>query len=128
MEEKIVDRRTHPDTLVKINGSIAVFFRGFIIAVSIFSWILIASIFIFSQVAKFSKEHFDMQVPVDMWKYLFRYVLFIMVLLFVMCVIGLVLEFFRHHRKTDKYDKVFIVFGILSIIGIIAYFFLSMFI
>jgi hypothetical protein len=33
-----------------------------------------------------------------------------MVLVFVLCTIGLTLEFYRHHRKTDKYDNEIIYF------------------
>lgn len=50
-----------------------------------------------------------------------QYVLLILVGVFVICLVGFILNLLRHKRKTDKFNMPIIVLGIASVIGIVAF-------
>jgi hypothetical protein len=120
MEGKIIDRRRDaPDSILKLSGSIEILSKALIVSIITFLWILFSSIFIISQVAKFFADQSDFQLPVNFDKIFMGYSIYMLIAIFILCIIALLLESMRHHRKTDKYSKSIIIFGLLSFIGII---------
>ncbi|MFH0976876.1 MAG: hypothetical protein V1874_13930 [Spirochaetota bacterium] len=117
MEEKTMNRRSGPDNILRLMGSIDIFSKVFIVSVLIFLWILLGSIFIISYAAKIADYQFQMPANID--KVITGYAIYFFILILIVSIAGFVLNTFRHHRKTDKYKKSFIIFGILSFTGII---------
>jgi hypothetical protein len=120
MEGKLIDRRRDgPDSILKLSGSIELLSKALIVSMITFLWILFSSIFIISRVSKFFTDQSNFQLPVNFDKIFMGYSIYMLIAIFILCAIALVLESMRHHRKTDKYSKSIIIFGILSFIGII---------
>jgi hypothetical protein len=119
MEGKTIDRRSGPDSVMKLSGSIEVLSKALIVSIVTFLWILLSSIYIISHVSKYFSDQSGFQLPANFDKIFLGYSIYILIIVFVLCAISLVLESMRHHRKTDKYSKSVIIFGILSFLGII---------
>jgi hypothetical protein len=119
MEGKIIDRRSGPDSIMKLSGSIEVLSKALIVSIATFVWILLSSIYIISHVAKFFSDQSDFQLPSNFDKIFMGYSVYLLIVIFALCAISLVLESMRHHRKTDKYSRSIIFFGVLSFLGII---------
>ena len=120
MEGKIIDRRrSGPDSVMKLTGSIEVLSKALIVSIGTFLWILLSSIFIISYAAKYFSDQSEFKLPANFDKIFMGYSIYLLVIIFVLCAISLVLESMRHHRKTDKYSKSIIFFGVISFLGII---------
>ncbi len=52
-----------------------------------------------------------------------RYAFYLTVILFINCSAGLALNYYRHRRRDDAYHKSLLVFGLISLAGIIFYLF-----
>ncbi|MBN2038588.1 MAG: hypothetical protein JW864_01005 [Spirochaetes bacterium] len=107
------NRRRGPDTLVKsINVLAGV------------TWFLILVVFILITFAKPRVEtFFDRQYNISLgggWdKTIISYAVILLFILVMICFIGIIININRHKRKTDKYNKSLIWFGIISLIGMI---------
>lgn len=123
MEGKIMDRRSGPDSILKLSGSIEMLSKALVISIVIFLWILISSIYLVSYAAKFFTDQSYFQLPADLDKIFLGYSIYLLIFIFLLCAIALVLESMRHHRKTDKYNKSLVFFCILSFLGIVFHLF-----
>jgi hypothetical protein len=120
MEEKMLDRRrTEPDAVLKLSGSIELLSKALVVSIITFLWILLSSIFIISRVAKYFSDQPSFQLPVNFDRIFMGYSIYMLIVIFALCAITLLLESMRHHRKTDKFSKSIVIFGILSFLGII---------
>ena len=127
MENKMINRRNGPDPLVKLIGSITSLSWVLLFFITVFSWILVSSVFIVSRVAKAPLEGFADQKHQfnlsDTWRFiLIDYSFYLLIIMFVLCSGGLILNSFRHNRKGDTYSKPLIIFFLLSLIGILVHF------
>ncbi len=124
MEGKITDRRrSGPDSILKLSGTMELLSKALIISIITFLWILLSSIFIISRVAIYFSDQPAFQIPVNFDKIFMGYSIYLLIAIFVLCAVSLILESMRHQRKTDKYSKSIIFFGILSFLGIIFHLF-----
>jgi hypothetical protein len=115
MDKSLKKRRRGPDLLVK---SIQYF--------ATISWVLILMLFIAFSVAKPRMEtFFDRFASSPLsgsWdKTFMNYALYLMILLFIICTFGLLINSNRHKRKSDSYNLSLVVFEIMSVLGIIIY-------
>lgn len=118
--ERYNDRRKGPDIIVKL-----VQLSGTVI------WLMVIAIFIVLGMAKPKEQTlFENLANIQLhrtWNYnLLRSAFFMLVFLFLICIISLILNIFRHKRKTDRFNPVVIVFMILSFIGIMLFLFFSL--
>ena len=126
--EKIHERRAGPDSLIKLTLSIAKLSWVIAFFVIIFSWVLISSIYIIEHVSRtpiddFIGQHNNFVMPADWDSILIGYSFYLSIFMFVICTLGLLFNSFRHHRKSDTYNKSLLVFSILSFAWIIVHLF-----
>ncbi|MGE5614673.1 MAG: hypothetical protein ACM3XR_09725 [Bacillota bacterium] len=114
-EEKktFIERRRGPDAVIK-----AVWW------ISGISWVLIITAVIFAGLAKPENEtFFDRLFNIRVrgyWDYdLLRYAFIILLLNFVTCIVGFILNLFRQKRKTDRINKSVILLAAVSLAGIL---------
>ena len=112
---KIVNRRRGPDRLVKA-----------ISVISGLAWLIIFIVFILISYAKPKMETlFDRKYGITLsqeWdKTMLRYAIVLLGLIMIVCFSGIVINMSRHHRRTDRYNKSLIFFGVGSLLGIIIY-------
>jgi hypothetical protein len=123
MDNQAINRRSGPDPLVKLIKSITAFSWMLLFFTSVFLWVLISSVFIVSRVTKNPLEAFNNSNRFNLsenWKtVIMDYSFYLVIILFVLCSAGLILNSFRHNRKGDTYSKPLIIFLILSVAGII---------
>ncbi|HOO71197.1 MAG TPA: hypothetical protein PK926_05495 [Spirochaetota bacterium] len=112
-EGKIRNRRKGPDILVKTINNIA-----------ILSWIVIFGIFITFSIAKprlmgVAPGHTS---SLGGWDTTFiQFAFYLMIVQAFLCAFGLAINANRLKRKTDRLNKSLIIFGCLSILGIMIY-------
>jgi len=111
-EKVFIERRKGPDTVIK-----AVWW------ISGISWALIITAFVFVGLAKPEIEtFFDRLFNIRIRKYwdyeLLRYTFFTLVLNFVICIVGFLLNLFRQKRKTDRINKSVILLAAVNLAGI----------
>jgi hypothetical protein len=113
-EEKIfIERRKGPDAVIKT-----------VWWISGISWVLIIAAITFTGLAKpesetFFDRFFNIRIR-DYWDYnLLRYVFVILLLNFVTCIVGFILNLFRQKRKTDRINKSVILLAAVSLAGIL---------
>jgi hypothetical protein len=127
-ERRMNERRTGPDPLIKLTWSISKLSWMIVLFLVIFSWILISSILLIDYVSQtpFSNNNTDRNIlglPSDWYSLVMNYTYYLFIAVFVICAFGLILNSFRHSRKSDTYNRSLIVLSIISIIGIIAHLF-----
>ena len=112
-EGKIKNRRRGPDILVKTINNLAVV-----------SWIVIFGMFIMFSIAKprvmgVAPGH---RATTGGWNTEFLdFAFYLMVVQALLCAFGLAINANRLRRKTDTLNKSLIIFGIMSVIGILLY-------
>ncbi len=112
-EGKTKNRRRGPDVLVKSINTIA-----------ILSWMVIFAIFITFSIAKprlmgVAPGHSS---NVGGWDSTFlQFSFYLMIVQAMLCAFGLAINANRLKRKTDTLNKSLIVFGCLSLLGIVVY-------
>ncbi len=126
MEDKTINRRSGPDPLVKLIGSITSFSWMLLFVIAVFSWILISSIFIVAHVTKapfegFVEQRYHFTLSESRHTTLIADSFYLMIFIFILSCAGLVLNSFRHNRKNDTYSRPLIIFAVLSLMGIIVH-------
>jgi hypothetical protein len=111
--ETFIERRRGPDAVIK-----AVWW------ISGISWSLIITSIVFAGLAKPESEtFFDRLFNIRVRGYwdddLLRYAFFILLLNFITCIAGFILNLFRQKRKTDKINKSVILLAAASLSGIL---------
>lgn len=114
-EVRKLNRRRGPDSMVRAINILA----GL-------TWFLVLLVFILVTFAKPRVEtFFDRQYNVSLsgkWdQTILAYAFILLFILVLICFIGIVININRHKRKTDKYNKSLIWFGIISLIGMLYY-------
>jgi len=90
-----------------------------------FSWAIAFIAFIMLSLAKprlgtmFDRFYNTMNFTSGWDKEFLNYLFYALIPLSIISIIGLIINSLRHKRKYDTYSKSFIIFGIVSIIGII---------
>ena len=125
---RIQDRRSGPDPLIKLTSSIAGFSKLFVYIAIVFSWVLISTAFIIDYVIKTPFKGFiDSQnnyIERDYWfSALVDFSFYMLIFVFAVCILGLLVNSLRHHRKEDTYNKSLVIFTVLSFIGICVHLF-----
>jgi hypothetical protein len=105
LEKKIKNRRRGPDAIVKAIS----FLSGL-------SWLVILGIFI-----TFSMAKPGIKTGAAMDTSVLRYAFYLMILQALLCGFGLAVNTSRLKRRSDKLNLSLIIFGVLSILGIIFY-------
>jgi hypothetical protein len=110
---KRVNRRHGPDTMVKV---ISIF--------SGISWLLVVIVF---GIITYGKPRLGMMFfhegVTESWnKTILGYASLLLFFVFIVCFIGIFINMSRHKRKSDRFNKSLIVFGIASLLGILYYF------
>jgi uncharacterized membrane protein len=112
-----IDRRRGPDKLVKsIKWIVSC------------AWILIITVIVLASMAKPQTEtFFDRLLAVklhDSWDLdLIRYSFYLTIALFLLCIIGLIVNAARHRRRSDRFNGSLILLSIVSVAGIMLYLF-----
>jgi len=113
LNAKTVNRRKGPDSLVKA-----------ISVISGLSWLFVFIAFI---LASYAKSHItssnSMFLQAD-WggnPAVKKYSIFLLGVVMIICFAGILINMSRHRRKTDRYNKSLIFFGVGSLIGILVY-------
>ena len=114
-EVRKFNRRRGPDSMVR--------------AINILSgltWFLVLMVFILVTFAKPRVEtFFDRQYNVTLsgkWdQTILAYAFILLFILVLICFIGIIININRHKRKTDRYNKSLIWFGIISLLGMVYY-------
>ena len=117
MRKGFIERRRGPDVVVK-----AVWW---IVGIS---WALIITAIVFIDQAKPDSEtFFDRLLEVSVRKYweedLVQYAFYVLLLNLSVCIFGFVLNALRQKRKTDKISKSIIVLAVVTLSGILWYWF-----
>jgi hypothetical protein len=111
---KIKDRRKGPDVLVKI-----------ISIISGITWLFILLIFIIISYARpqiettFFNSLFKVPIENNWNKSLLPVAIIMLALLVIICFTGIAVNFFRHKRRTDRFNKSLIFLGLGSLTGLI---------
>jgi hypothetical protein len=113
--ERYNDRRKGPDIIAKL-----VQLSGTVI------WLTVIAIFIVLGMAKPKEQTlFENLTNIQLhrtWNYnLLCAAFFMVVFLFLICIISLILSITRHKRKTDRFNPVVIIFMILSFVVIMLF-------
>ncbi|MBN2040733.1 MAG: hypothetical protein JW864_11865 [Spirochaetes bacterium] len=129
---RLDDRRIGPDTLVKLSASIAGFSKLLVFVSVVFSWILFSTAFIIEYVIKTPFNGFIQNqsglIEKEHWfSLLVNFSLYLIVTVFILCLLGLFVNYFRHHRKDDTYNKSLVVFTIFSFISFLFICIMSLF-
>ncbi len=103
------NRRRGPDSMVKAINIFAVI-----------TWILVFAVFF---LITYGKPRMTMRFfGSSSDKALLGYASVLLFIVFIVCFIGILINMSRHKRKSDKFSKSLIFFGIASLFGIIYYF------
>ncbi len=109
-EDKVQNRRRGPDALSK---AIQFF--------SILSWLFIFLLLIFFSMAKPRFQGFGRgmsAVQAGSWNTFFLdSILYVLILQFVICIVGLLINANRMKRKSDQLSKSLVFFAVMSLIG-----------
>jgi hypothetical protein len=114
---KIKDRRKGPDVLLKT-----------ISIITGITWFFILLFYIIISYARpqietrFFNSLFKVPIENNWDKSLLPVAIIILALLVIICFIGIVVNFFRHKRRTDRFNKSLIFFGLGSLMGLIYFF------
>lgn len=105
-------KRKGPDRMV----------MGINIAVLV-SWVLIILIGVLILMPSTSSSYlaYRQREGIDEARTLWSYAFYLMVLQFVITTVGIIINRFRHRRKTDTYHRSLFFFAALSLAGIIYY-------
>ena len=115
IKRNFVERRRGPDIVLKT--------VWWIVGIS---WVLSAAVFLITGQARpqnetFFDRFFDVTVR-DYWdENLLAYAFVILLMNFIVCVVGFILNLLRQKRKADKISKSIIILGTISLAGIIWY-------
>lgn len=115
-EERVfLDRRKGPDFLVKW-----VKWAGTIL------WVIAIAIIMLADKARppvenFFDRHFDIQLRKSWDTDAMLYAFYLLIILFITCLVTIFINSRRHRRKTDKYNPSIIILTLLSLAGIIFY-------
>jgi hypothetical protein len=114
-EVKRANRRHGPDTMVKAINILA----GA-------TWFLVLIVFIMVTFAKPRMEtFFDREYSISLsgrWdQTVLSYAFFLLMVLVFICFIGIMINMSRHRRKTDRYNRSLIWFGVISLLGMFYY-------
>lgn len=118
-ERVFVDRRKGPDFWVK-----------WVRRVGIIVWIIVIAIIFIIDKAKpplesFLDRMFNIQLRKTWDDSLMFYAFCLLLFLFLLCAFTMVINIYRHRRKTDRFNPTVIFFGITSMIGIIIFMILT---
>jgi hypothetical protein len=108
------DRRKGPDKLLKI-----------ISITTGTTWFFILIVYILISYGRpkvettFFNSLFNLPIENSWNESILNILKIILGLLAIICLIGIVINFFRHKRRTDRFSKSLIFFGIGSLIGLI---------
>ncbi len=114
MEKNLQRRRRGPDILVK---SIHYISSG--------CWILLLFLFLFLSFAK-PRSTFMAKISggggAGGWDKTFMlYSFYLLIFLFLLSIIGLLINTNRHKRKSDSYNISLVIFGAMALMGIVIY-------
>lgn len=118
-ERVFVDRRKGPD-----------FWAKWVSWAGIIVWIIVFVIVFIVDKAKPRVENFiDRMFHVTLRKTwdtsLMLYAFYLLLFLFLLCALTIIINMYRHRRKTDRFNPTVIFFGIASLIGIILFMILN---
>jgi hypothetical protein len=113
MSEKAGNRRRGPDTMTKAIG----IFAGI-------SWLLVLIVFILNtyakpRVATLFDKRYGVSINQNMDTTLLMYANIALALVVAVCFTGIMINMIRHKRKSDRFSKSLIFFGLGSLIWLI---------